>query len=394
MFGPEKAEAAPHSYSLVTPHVDAPANSQRSQGSDNKTDVTVLQSAALDNTKPVGATKANSTQVSAPQPSNPASDNTGGGSSTDSNTTPAAPTDPVVETTDSYSMSATIPAVSFGATDGLPDVIVRGQSYTVTFPMVGADPSQAQTASLIGRGFVFDPSCTDYPLALLQETDITCVVTVKANALNPFVRAVSSGIGSKLIRHTIDNTIKAASVATATPSTSTVNYGTPRTLSVAVTAAGYTPTGTVSVKVDGVTNLAPARLVGGVATVTIPATLALGTHTLAATYNGDAWVTSSTAAPQSITVVKANPVITSSLALGAAGASVDATVTATGISAVTGSVTLYEGATRLASGTLASGTASLALPPTLSSGTHTLTVNYSGSSLVAAEASTVVVTLP
>ncbi|MCX6460042.1 MAG: Ig-like domain-containing protein [Actinobacteria bacterium] len=307
---------------------------------------------------------------------------------------PAAPVDSTALDTSDSNISVTIPPVSFGATDGLPATLQRGQSYTVTFPVIGADRTVMQSASIIGRGLVLDPACSNYPLLPGAVTYVTCTVTVRANALGAQVRGSANGIGSRIVRHAVDSASRATAIVTATPSATTVGYGAPRSLVVDVTAPGYTPTGTVTITVDGSTVLPAARLASGSVAVALPANLSLGTHSLVAKYNGDSWVSSVTVATTSVTVVKAQAIIDASSELGFTGVLITVAVGAQGISTVTGTVTVSEASTTLTSAPLSSGVAKLGLPPTLTSGNHTLTVTYGGSSTVAPTTTQLIVAIP
>jgi hypothetical protein len=87
-------------------------------------------------------------------------------------------------------------------------------------------------------------------------------------------------------------TAKSASAVSA-PAVSTA-WGTAATLSVTVTAADATPTGTVTLT-EGSTPRGTAALNGGSASFTLPPGLAGGDHALSASYSGDAAVEASTA---------------------------------------------------------------------------------------------------
>jgi len=307
---------------------------------------------------------------------------------------PVPPADSTTLDTSDNNVSVTIPPVSFGATDDLPATLQRGQSYTVSFPVIGADPTVMQSASIIGRGLVLDPACSNYPLLPGGVTYVTCTVTVRANALSAQVRGSANGIGSRIVRHAVDSASRATAIVTATPLAATVGYGAPRSLVVDVTAPGYTPTGTVTITVDGSTVLPIARLASGSVAVALPANLSLGTHSIVATYNGDSWVSGVTASTTSVTVVKAQATIDASSELGFTGVLITVAVGAPGISTVTGTVTVSEASTTLTSAPLSSGVATLGLAPTLTSGNHTLTVTYGGSSTVAATTTQLIVAIP
>lgn len=145
------------------------------------------------------------------------------------------------------------------------------------------------------------------------------------------------------------------------------------------------PTGTVTVS-DGSFS-ASAALVAGSASVTIPANLAVGKHTLAVAYSGDAEV-----APVTTEIGVGVPLATSYLlpflaeqVAGTHGYLLVGVFPDT----ATGTVTVTSGATTLGSATLEDGGTLVDLAPGLSAGEHELTVSYSGSATVAASSTTV-----
>jgi ELWxxDGT repeat protein len=80
-----------------------------------------------------------------------------------------------------------------------------------------------------------------------------------------------------------------------------IAYGAGGTVTVTVSGTGGPPTGTVTVR-DGNTVLGTATLAAGRATLTLPANLALGRHTLTATYGGSGAFDPSASAPIVVTV--------------------------------------------------------------------------------------------
>jgi beta-lactam-binding protein with PASTA domain len=144
------------------------------------------------------------------------------------------------------------------------------------------------------------------------------------------------------------------------------------------TVTGNGPTGTVQF-LDGATSLgAPVALAAGVAALTT-STLAIGTHSITAVYNGDANNAASTSAALS-EVVSPDPTTTavaSSLNPAIAGQAVTLTATVSG-SSPTGTVEFLNGATSLgAPVALAGGVAALTIS-TLPVGTDSITAVYSG----------------
>jgi large repetitive protein len=176
--------------------------------------------------------------------------------------------------------------------------------------------------------------------------------------------------------------------ATTTTVTSSANpsvFGQLVTLTAAVQAAAPgtgMPTGTVTF-VDGSVTLGTSTLSDGTATLQLP--LSVGTHSIVASYSGDAdFIGGSTTAPLSQAVNQDNPVVTvtSAREFVIAGRPVvfTATVTAAapGAGIPTGTVTfVLDGSTALGTVSLTGGTASLTSSYS-TAGPHTITVQYSG----------------
>jgi len=146
-----------------------------------------------------------------------------------------------------------------------------------------------------------------------------------------------------------------------------------------------TPTGTVQFK-DGTTVLATISVTttAGVTTATFTtSTLAVGSHSITATYGGDTNFTGSTSAVLTQTVNKASTstTVASSANPSAFGQSVIFTATvgvvAPGAGSPSGTVTFLDGATTLGTGTLSGGTATFTTSA-LAIGSHSITASYGG----------------
>jgi hypothetical protein len=144
------------------------------------------------------------------------------------------------------------------------------------------------------------------------------------------------------------------------------------------TVTPSTATGTVTFY-DGTTSLGTGTLGSGTATLTT-SSLAVGAHSISATYGGDADDATSTSSTLSQGVNPGNT--TTSVATNDSpstyGDPVTFTATVTPPTA-TGTVTFYDGITSLGTGTLASSTAALTTSA-LSGGTHSITAVYGGDS--------------
>lgn len=140
------------------------------------------------------------------------------------------------------------------------------------------------------------------------------------------------------------------------------------------------PTGTVTFK-DGTTIIGSSALVAGTATLTT-STLSTGTHSITAVYGGDANYTGTTSSSLSQEVIEGNTstTLTSSTNPSTIGQPVTLTATVSvtsGVGTPTGSVTFFDGATVIGTGTLNAGVASLTVSD-FNVGTHSITAGYNG----------------
>ncbi len=170
-------------------------------------------------------------------------------------------------------------------------------------------------------------------------------------------------------------TSKTAVKSSANPTT----FGSSVTFTANVTTNGGAPTGTITFT-DGATVLGAAPLNGGAAVFT-STTLALGAHSIAAAYAGDANDTASASVPLNEQVQQAGPVtLVSSTNPSIAGTSVSftATIAAPQGFAVTGTVTFKDGATVLGTGSVNGSGLAVFNDSTLAVGPHSITAVYSG----------------
>ena len=190
-------------------------------------------------------------------------------------------------------------------------------------------------------------------------------------------------------------TITATAVAT-TPGVSAspnpASAGASVVLTATTTATSGTATGNVTF-FDGVTSLGTGALNGsGVATLTV-STLAVGTHSITASYAGTGSFTASTSSAVSlvITAIATTTSLSVSPNPAAQGANVVLTATTTAASGTpAGTITFYDGATSLGTGTLnGSGVATLTIS-TLAGGSHSLTASYAASGSFGASTSAAV----
>jgi len=189
-----------------------------------------------------------------------------------------------------------------------------------------------------------------------------------------------------------------AATATAALISPTVTvYGTSAKVTVRVSGAGGTPTGTVRV-LDGNTVVGTAALTGGRATVVLAATIKVGGHRLVVRYSGDARFDVSAdvvnltvkRAPSSL-AVSVSPTKVTTKTAATVTTTVRSTVKATG--AVRVAVTKSGRAVVTRTATLTSSQRASAKLPALSAGTYRITVTYLGSTTVASSAKAVNLTV-
>jgi hypothetical protein len=183
----------------------------------------------------------------------------------------------------------------------------------------------------------------------------------------------------------------AASSTVLTVSASTIPPGGAVTLTATVPTSSGTsaPTGTITF-LDGATVLGTGTLnASGVATFNA-ASLANGTHSLTAAYGGDAVYAPSTSPAVSVSVALLTPTLALSASASTAvvGTSLTFTATITAASGTPlGTVTFYDGATVLGTGTLNGSGVATYTTSALVLGTHSITAQYAASGIYAAAVS-------
>ncbi len=181
-------------------------------------------------------------------------------------------------------------------------------------------------------------------------------------------------------------------VVTSTPTTTVLSsstnpsvFGQSVTFTATVTGSSGTPTGTVTFK-NGANTLGTGTLNGsGIATFSTSALAVGGPYSITAVYGGDSSNLTSTSSATSQVVNQAGTTTTLSASPNPSvlGQSVTFTVTVAPVSpgsgTPTGSVSFFDGATLLGTGTLSSGSASFSTS-SLSVASHSITAVYAGDS--------------
>jgi hypothetical protein len=198
---------------------------------------------------------------------------------------------------------------------------------------------------------------------------------------------MATGLGTPNVYNIVNSWVSdvvgtASSTMKVQLSATTLSAATPLTVTVTMTGSGSygTPTGTITVTGGGYSG--SQAISSGQAIVSIPASsLAPGSVTLTVYYSGDtSYAAQSTT--ESITVTAVTPTVTvTAPASDNIANAVNVSVTVSGPTTPTGTVTLQGGSYTSTAVTLVSGVASFTIPAgDLLAGSDTLTANYSGSS--------------
>jgi len=270
-------------------------------------------------------------------------------------------------------------------------------SFTLSSPFytqAGATTSftiESNSTCAAGGTFTSGQSC-DIQSEFSPETygNLTDNLTLASSALNAATIALN-GVGSPVL---INTTLNLAVTSSGTPA-----YQQPLTITatlVPASQAAATPTGNVTFFVDGNPQQPAATLNSGAGTASITLTnLGGGTHTITASYTGDYFYSSTSAAPLTVTVAKLSTSTTVAITAPdsnptAANPTQAVTLTATVAPLVsgfpTGTVSFYSGTTLLGSAptgsfspnkTTTEGLAKFTTT-TLALGQYQVTATYSG----------------
>ncbi len=181
------------------------------------------------------------------------------------------------------------------------------------------------------------------------------------------------------------NGYTAAVALAASPATTHPGQTVTLTATVTASTGTATPTGSVTF-LDGTTSIGSMNLASGKATLTTTK-LALGSHSITASYSGDSNFAAATSTAQTVVVeALATPTVMATPSQTSITTAQSLTVTvavsgASGNPTPTGTVTLSGGGYTSSAATLSSGSATITIPAnSLSVGTDVLTVSYSGDS--------------
>jgi hypothetical protein len=251
--------------------------------------------------------------------------------------------------------------------------------------------ASSQNPAGVGRAITFTASFTHTigtPTGSVQFLDGSTVLgTVPLNSGSAALTTSSLTAGSHTITAvysgdtnysrssaSLSQSVWNSSSTTLTSDKTSTSYG--QTITFTATVSPSTATGTVSFVDNGVF-MANVPIGGGVATLAT-ATLSAGSHSIGATYTGDAADSPSLTAFQTVTVAQVKPTITITASPDPAPAGQTVTITATlSATAATGTVTFKDGTQTIGTATVSNG---VAVFPTsaLASGNHSITAVYNG----------------
>jgi len=259
---------------------------------------------------------------------------------------------------------------------------VFGQVVTLTAMVAAVSDTPTGTVAFLVDGYPLDYAA---PNSTGQATLTTSSLPAGTHTISAIylgdVHSIrsTSAVATQVVSAASTTTTIASSAAN-----STAMFGQSVTFTVtvgAVAPGAGTPTGTVQLQVDGNNLGSPLYGYGTFSLAT--SALSLGTHTITASYSGDANFIASTAAAFSQIVIPASTTttVTSSSSSSVFGqvVTVAAAVTTIGTATPAGTVSfLLDGSTPLGNGTL-DNTGQASVPVAgLSLGTHTITASYSG----------------
>jgi hypothetical protein len=241
-----------------------------------------------------------------------------------------------------------------------------------TYPQASGTVQFLDGGSVIGSGFLINGSAQ---LTVPFTTGGVHPLTATYSGDATFGASTSS---------VLNQTVNSGLTVTLSSSVPSSTYGQTFQFTATVSPAGAS--GTVQF-LDGSVSLGSAVVTGGLAILTAPV-LTAGSHTITASYSGDAMFPPATSAPFIQTVAQATPtfVVTSSLNPSTAGQPVTFVVTVTPVSNGGGLGLNISNPASSLQATWSSGRTSITTPD-LSPGTHIVTASWSGDANVAAATS-------
>jgi hypothetical protein len=290
---------------------------------------------------------------------------------------------------DSNYQDSTSSKITLASELGVPNVAVSASSKAVTYGTTVTLKAKVSGTGLPPTGAVSFYAGKQYLGGGALSNGLTAATTNQIPGGAQSITATYSGNSNYSQQTSPDLSI---TVNPATPairlasSASLTTFGASVTLTATLVGSGATPTGAV-VFLDGKTQLGVARVsTSGVATFAI-AKLALGPHSITASYGGDNNYSTATSTPVNVRVTgSAKPTVTLTLSASSTTYGTPVTLTAKvigGAATPTGTATFFDGTVRLGTANLnSSGIASLATAK-LTAGERSITAEYEGDDVYA-----------
>jgi len=258
---------------------------------------------------------------------------------------------------------------------------------TVTLNITASGIISAPTATIGGDGFNIPGNAATVSGSGTSWTASYVMTPSDIQGTVYFIISYSDSYGNKgvLENPTLDGstvTFSLASPTTTTLSSSSLTpiFGASVTFTAVVSGTTGTPTGSVTF-MDGITTLGLGPLNGSGTAAFATSSLGIGSHSITATYTGDATDSASTSNTVSVTVNKASTstalTVTPNPSVYGGSVTFTATVTSSTAGTPTGSVTFLDGSTVLGTGPVSGGMATYATT-TLGLGSHSITAVYGG----------------
>ena len=301
----------------------------------------------------------------------------------------------------SHSLSANYSGdANFNSSSGSTSVTVNPPAKTNTTTTVSASPNPVNSGQTLTVTATVSPSGATGTVQFFADGNSLGTVNLASGAATITTSSLAAGShtlsatysgdanfnsssGSTSVTVTTPNKTNTTTTVSASPNP--VNSG--QTLTVTATVSPSGATGTVQFFADG-NSLGTVTLANGAATITT-SSLAAGSHTLSASYSGDANFNSSSGSTSVTVNPPANQPTTTTLSVSPNPANLGQTVTMTAVvspSSATGTVNFRDGSSTLGTVNLVNGTASLSTS-SLAAGLHSITASYSGNSSLQASSS-------
>jgi hypothetical protein len=244
---------------------------------------------------------------------------------------------------------------------------------STSLSVTGTSASDSTDFTVAGSGS--NPCASSFPYTIADGVYCTLSGTFKpstSGALTDAVTVSSNAVNASSPSYTLSGTgasqTKATSTTTVSFTPTSATYGTSLSATIAVTGSGGTPSGQVSYTIDG-GSATVATLTGSGTYVVSLGVLTAGLHSVAVSYSGDSFFTTSTGS-NGITIAQALPTITWTPSV---NTQIYGTAIGSGVLDASGSVTGNVVYTATPSGGSATTITSVSI---LAVGTYTLTATF------------------